>query len=138
MADLVRSNDRALLSAVEALLISADIPHHVADRNMSVIDGSIPRIRPRVLVPDDREAEARQLLVDAEPGQWLRPARGLAREGRLDSVLHSRRDLERACRAPRRRALPSHDELVGDGLPVRDDYDPAALRAVVDDSGEDD
>jgi hypothetical protein len=27
----------------------------------------------RILVPDDHEAEARELLVDAELGNWLRP-----------------------------------------------------------------
>jgi len=27
----------------------------------------------RILVPDDYEAEARELLVDAELGNWLRP-----------------------------------------------------------------
>jgi hypothetical protein len=39
---------------------------------MSVIEGSIVVIQQRVLVPDEREAEARELLVDAELGEWLR------------------------------------------------------------------
>lgn len=72
MAELVRTNDPALLSAVEGLLQAAGIPHHVADRNMSVLDGTLQVIRPRVLVPDDREAEAREVLVDADLGEWLR------------------------------------------------------------------
>jgi hypothetical protein len=72
MAELVRTNDPALISVIEGLLAAAQIPHHVADRNMSVLDGSIPVVQQRVLVPDDREAEARDILVDADLGAWLR------------------------------------------------------------------
>jgi len=57
---------------VEALLGEAGIPYQVTDRNMSVLEGTIPVIVPRVLVSDDREAEARELMVDAELGEWLR------------------------------------------------------------------
>ena len=56
---------------IEALLDDADIPHTVADRTMAILDGSINAIRMRVLVPEDREAEARQLMLDAELGEWL-------------------------------------------------------------------
>ncbi len=73
MAELVRTNDPGLLSLIEGLLKEAQIPHHVADRNMSVMEGSAIAIQPRVLVPDEWEAEARALLVDAELGEWLRP-----------------------------------------------------------------
>ena len=72
MAELIRTNDLALISAVEALLQEADIPHHVADRHASIIDGSLNFLQMRVLVPDDREAEAREVLTEAELGQWLR------------------------------------------------------------------
>ena len=72
MAELVRTNDPGLLSVVEGLLKAAQIPHHVVDRNMSVMEGSSFAIQPRVLVPDEWEAEARALLVDAELGDWLR------------------------------------------------------------------
>ena len=72
MAELIRTNDVALISAVEALLEEAEIPCTVADRHASVIDGSLNWLQMRILVPDDREAEARQLLVDAELGEWLR------------------------------------------------------------------
>jgi hypothetical protein len=72
MAELLRTNDPGLLSVVEGLLTEAEIPHHVADRDMSRIEGSILVIQQRVLVPDEREAEARELLVDADLGQWLR------------------------------------------------------------------
>ena len=73
MAELVRTNDPALLSAIEGLLNAEDIPHHVTDRHASNLDGLIEVIKQRVLVPDEREAEARALLVDADLGEWLRP-----------------------------------------------------------------
>ncbi len=73
MAELVRTNDPALISIIEGLLGGADIPHQVTDRNMSVLEGSITAIQIRILVPDDRETEARELLVDAELGKWLHP-----------------------------------------------------------------
>ena len=72
VAELVRTNDPGLLSVIECLLAEAQIPHHVADRDMSVLEGSILVIQQRVQVPDEREAEARALLVDAGLGEWLR------------------------------------------------------------------
>jgi hypothetical protein len=75
MAELVRTNDPALLSAIEGLLTEAKIPHHVADRHSSSLEGLIQVIQQRVLVPDEREVEARELLVDADLGEWLRPSR---------------------------------------------------------------
>jgi len=71
MSELARTNDPVLLSVIEGLLQDAQIPHHVADRNMSVIEGLIPVVQQRVLVPDEREAEARELMVDADLGEWL-------------------------------------------------------------------
>ena len=71
MAELVRTNDVALISVVEGLLKEAEIPCFVADRHSSVIDGSINFVQMRVLVPDDRELEARELLTEAELGEWL-------------------------------------------------------------------
>ena len=73
MAELVRTNDVGLISVIEGFLTAAEIPYHVADRNMSVLDGSIQAIQMRVLVHDERETEARELLTDAELGHWLRP-----------------------------------------------------------------
>jgi hypothetical protein len=72
MTELVRTNDVGLISAIEGLLTMAEIPYFVADRNSSVIDGSINFVQMRVLVPEDREAEARQLLTDGDMGEWLR------------------------------------------------------------------
>jgi hypothetical protein len=39
---------------------------------MSVLEGSNTAIQIRILVPEEHEAEARELLVDAELGNWLR------------------------------------------------------------------
>ncbi|GAB2749859.1 putative signal transducing protein [Nocardioides pakistanensis] len=75
MAELVRTNDPGIISVIEGLLAGAGLPYQVADRNMSVLEGSITAIQVRILVPDERETEARELLTDAELGQWLRPER---------------------------------------------------------------
>lgn len=72
MAELVRTNNHGVVSVIEGLLAGADIPYHVADRNMSILEGSIGVFPMRVLVRDEYEAEARELLVEAELGQWLR------------------------------------------------------------------
>jgi hypothetical protein len=72
MAELIRTNDVALISAVEGLLQDAEIPCHVADRHTSGLEGSLNFLQMRVLVPDEREADARELLTEAELGEWLR------------------------------------------------------------------
>ena len=85
MAELIRTNDPGLISVVEGLLGGADIPYQVTDRNMSVLEGSISVIQVRILVPDEQEAEARELLVEADLGQWLRTgATGSARSRSID------------------------------------------------------
>ena len=73
MRELVRTNDAVLVSAIEALLNGADIPHLVLDRNMSVLEGSIGILPRRILVAEDRADEARKLLEDAGLGHELRP-----------------------------------------------------------------
>jgi hypothetical protein len=73
LRELVRTNNAVLISAVEALLNGADIPHVVLDQHMSVLEGSLGVLPRRVLVADDRAAEARKLLTDAGLGHELRP-----------------------------------------------------------------
>lgn len=73
MRELVRTNDVVLVSAIEALLNSADIHHLVVDQNMSVLDGSIGAIPRRILVHEDDNRQARQLLADAGLAHELRP-----------------------------------------------------------------
>ena len=72
MAELVRTNDLALIAVIEGLLADADIPYQVADRNMSILEGSIGAIQARILVRDEDEVDAHELLVEAELGEWLR------------------------------------------------------------------
>ena len=73
MRELVRTNDSILVSAVEALLKGAGIPHLVADQNMSVLEGSLGVLPRRVLVADEYQRAARLLLQDAGLGHELRP-----------------------------------------------------------------
>lgn len=73
MRELVRTNDVVLLSAIGALLDGANIHHLVLDQNMSVLDGSIGAIPRRVLVSDEDNRQARQLLADAGLAHELRP-----------------------------------------------------------------
>ncbi len=73
MREIVRTNDPVLINAIEALLSGAHIAYLVLDQNMSVLEGSIGMLPRRILVEEDAEREARQLLTDAGMGQELRP-----------------------------------------------------------------
>ena len=69
----MRTNDSVLVSAVQALLEGAAIPHVVLDQNMSIVEGSLGILPRRVLVSDDHLKAARRLLEDAGLGHELRP-----------------------------------------------------------------
>jgi hypothetical protein len=73
MREIVRTNDAVLITAIEALLKGAGIPHMVLDQNMSVLDGSIGMLPRRIVVDNDHVARARRLLTDAGLGHELRP-----------------------------------------------------------------
>ena len=73
LRELVRTNDAVVISAIEALLKGAGISHMIADRNISVLEGSIGAFQPRILVDDDEFAAARRLLTDAGYAKELRP-----------------------------------------------------------------
>ena len=73
MRELVRTNDLVLISAVGALLDGANIHHMVLDQNMSVIEGSLGILPRRILVHDEDNRAARQLLTDAGLSHELRP-----------------------------------------------------------------
>jgi hypothetical protein len=73
MKEIVRTNDAVLVSAVGALLDGARIRYMVLDQNMSVLEGSLGVLPRRILVPDEQERQARQLLTDAGLGHELRP-----------------------------------------------------------------
>ena len=73
MREIVRTNDAVLVTAIEALLQGAEIPHLVLDQNMSVLEGSLGVLPRRIMVADDDAAPARRLLTDAGLGHELRP-----------------------------------------------------------------
>jgi hypothetical protein len=71
--ELVRTNDAVLVSAIQALLDAAYIPHIVLDQNMSVLEGSLGILPRRILVDDRCLDDARSLLKEAGLGHELRP-----------------------------------------------------------------
>jgi tRNA1(Val) A37 N6-methylase TrmN6 len=73
LRELVRTNNAVLITAIEALLKAADIPHVVLDRHMSVLEGSLGILPRRILVDDEHQDFARQLLADAGLAHELRP-----------------------------------------------------------------
>jgi len=72
LRELVRTNDLVLVSAIGALLDGANIHHIVLDQNMSIIEGSLGILPRRILVHDEDNAEARQILADAGLSHELR------------------------------------------------------------------
>ena len=90
MRELVRTNNAVLISAIEALLKAADIPHAVLDQHMSVLEGSLGMLPRRIVVGDEHHEEARRLLQDAGLGHELRPMPGAASDLTDDAVLGGR------------------------------------------------
>jgi hypothetical protein len=74
--ELVRTNDAVLVSAVQALLNAAYIPHLLLDQNMSVLEGSIGILPRRIVVNECCIDDARRLLREAGLGHELRPDAG--------------------------------------------------------------
>jgi hypothetical protein len=72
MRELLRTNDAVLITAIEALLKGAQIEHMVADRNVSVMEGSIGIFPRRILVDEEQFDAARQLLQEAGLADELR------------------------------------------------------------------
>jgi putative signal transducing protein len=72
LRELVRTNDLVLISAVGALLDGANIHHVVLDQNMSIVEGSLGLLQRRILVDDEDNRAARQLLTDAGLAHELR------------------------------------------------------------------
>jgi tRNA1(Val) A37 N6-methylase TrmN6 len=91
MRELVRTNNAVLVTAIDALLKSAGIPHQVLDQHMSVLEGSLGILPRRILVDDERHDEARRLLEDAGLAHELRalPA-GQVADTTDDAVLGGR------------------------------------------------
>jgi hypothetical protein len=66
MKELLRTNDVALLSYLEALLTEKSIAYQIADVHMSVLDGSIGILPRRVLVAEEDYRTARQIAEAAQ------------------------------------------------------------------------
>ncbi len=62
MEELLRTNDAVLLTYIEALLGESGLDYMIADRNMSIVEGSIGALPRRVLVAEEDAARARTLL----------------------------------------------------------------------------
>ena len=65
MKELIRTNDAVVISFVESLMKDAGIGCLVADRNMSVLDGSIGVLPRRIMVLEEDMESSRRILVDA-------------------------------------------------------------------------
>jgi tRNA1(Val) A37 N6-methylase TrmN6 len=89
--ELVRTNNAVLITAIEALLKSADIPHLVLDQHMSVLEGSLGMLPRRIVVDEEHWDSARQLLQEAGMAHELRPdSSGPRPETTDDAVLGGR------------------------------------------------
>lgn len=65
MKEILRTNDSVVISFVESLLRDAGISFFVADRNMSIMEGSLGILQPRVMVDEADEAKAREIIREA-------------------------------------------------------------------------
>ena len=91
MRELVRTNNAVLVTAIDALLKGAGIPHQVLDQYMSVLEGSLGILPCRILVDDDRYDEARRIMEDAGLAHELRtPPAGQVAETTDDAILGGR------------------------------------------------
>ena len=109
MREIVRTNNPVLVSAIDALLNGADIPHVVLDQHMSVLEGSLGILPRRILVDDERHDEARRVLEDAGLAHELRPLPpGQSADTTDDAVLGGRLRL----RQQRRGHRIGHDAIL--------------------------
>ena len=68
MIELMRTHDPVVISVIESLLRDAGIEFFIADQNMSIVEGSLGILPRRVMIDEERAAEARTLLADAGIG----------------------------------------------------------------------
>lgn len=87
MRELVRTNNAVLITAIEALLKGAGIPHVVLDRHMSVVEGSLGILPRRILVDDEHQDEACRLLEDAGLAHELSARSGEAERALTDDAV---------------------------------------------------
>ena len=72
MVELLRTNDAVLISFVRGLLEAQNIAVVELDQHASIMDGSMAMVQRRLMVDDEDERAARQLLKDADLGYVLK------------------------------------------------------------------
>ena len=109
MHETVRTNNAVLITAIEALLKAADIPHVVLDQHMSVLEGSLGILPRRILVEEGSIEYARRLLEDAGLAhEWRPDKQGPNAELTDEAALGGRgRCGRRSDAGPRARARPA-------------------------------
>jgi hypothetical protein len=73
MVELLRTNDIVLISFVRSLLADERIETIELDRHASVLDGSVIAIQRRIMVDEEDEQRARELLKAEGLGEHLKP-----------------------------------------------------------------
>ena len=66
MFELVRTNDAVLISWLRAQFQGLGIEILVLDEHMSAMNGSVMAIRRRLMVPEAFEAQAKEILAEAD------------------------------------------------------------------------
>ncbi|ASY61911.1 hypothetical protein SJ05684_c04450 [Sinorhizobium sojae CCBAU 05684] len=72
MKELIRTNDAVVLSFAESLMKDAGIACFVADRDMSILEGSLGLLPRRFLVAEEDAERARRILIEAGLEKELR------------------------------------------------------------------
>jgi hypothetical protein len=72
VVEILRTNDLVLISLIETILAEEGIGCFIADRHMSVVEGSLGFLPRRILVSDDDVIGARRALIEAGLGRELK------------------------------------------------------------------
>lgn len=76
MKEILRTNDPVVISFVESLLRDAGLSFFIADRNMSIMEGSLGILQPRVMVDEADEATAREIIREAGIANEMTDSKG--------------------------------------------------------------
>lgn len=71
MRDIVVTDDAVLISFVISLLSDGGIEAVILDHHLSSLKGAFGLQPQRVAVEDDRWAQARRILIEADLGKWI-------------------------------------------------------------------
>lgn len=73
MIAIIKTNNPVTLSFAQAVLRDGDIEFFVADTHVSILEGSIGAIPRRLMVLEDDEGDAREVLARAGLEKELQP-----------------------------------------------------------------